>query len=883
MPDKERITSLVRAAQAGDDLAFAELVRAYQDIAVAYATAIMRDYHLAEDAAQEAFVEAYRELASLREPAAFGAWFRTIIFKHCDRMTRRKRHPAAPFEAALEVASLEPSPEETLELQETKASVWRAIAALSEAERAVLLLYYMGEHSQAVIAEFLNVTTNAVKTRLYSARKRLRKYMGHIEENLNAARPSSDPKFAEKVRRLIRPEALKQKNPWMWSPGIGADVWEMFCACITGDLEAVKRLLDKDPSLVRSHYEYRTPLSFAVRENHVEIAAFLLDHGADPLALGDVLQIARDREYVEMERLLESKIASLHGASSKGEAVAAAIRERDPEKVRQLLDESPELLRAGDGRSNQPIHWAVMTRQIEIIDELLARGADINAQRQDGARPIHLTNGDYHFRGWRDVPEDVVTKPDDVYRHLVARGVYVDIGMAAVKGDLERVRELLDKDPRLSNLVSDYGSYYLGCGAPIKNAAAGGHIEIVKLLLDRGANPNLPEEGIAPHGAALYSAVYNGHYEIAKLLLEHGAYPNPEVESSGDAVFIAIMNGDLRMIDLLASYGAVWNIPVTKGRAFAYEDVAARLPARSAPVLAHYGDVQTAAAMFATNPALADNPEALKNAAGNGHEEFVRLMLRYRPELAKRVTVSRPREMAMLLFEHGMDPNRPNWLRITPLHHFAESGDLEGAAIFIERGADLNARDEEFCSTPLAWAARLGQTRMVEFMLRRGAQPSLPDDLPDLAWATPLAWATRRGHQAIAQLLTAYEQTGALPAHSLEEYDAVARALVEAYQSGDDAAMQLVIEHFQLQRPLTWDQPPREVKVARLRRGVQERLGRRSGAGDESSTLDLADARLLVARSQGFKSWEELAKYIDEPRAQSPLDQQGGASHDPTF
>ncbi|MGH9768536.1 MAG: sigma-70 family RNA polymerase sigma factor, partial [Blastocatellia bacterium] len=770
MPDKEKVVSLIRAAQAGDDLAFAELVRAYQDIAVAYAVSILRDYHLAEDAAQEAFVEAYRELAALREPAAFAAWFRAIVFKHCDRMTRRKHHPVTGLDAAMEVASPEPSPQESLELREAKASVWKAIAALSETERVVVLLYYMGEHSTAVIAEFLNVTVNAVKTRLYSARKRLRKHMGHIEENLNAARPSGDPKFAEKVQRLIRPEALKQKKPWMWSPGIGADVWEMFCACITGDLETVKRLLDTDPSLARSHYEYRTPLSFAVRENQVEVAAFLLDHGADPLALGDVLQVARDREYVGMERLLEGKFASLHGASSKGEAVAAAIRERAPEKARRLLDETPGLLHAGDGRSNQPIHWAVMTRQLDIIDDLLSRGADINAQRQDGARPIHLTNGDYHYRGWRDVPEDVLTTPDDVYRRLVFRGADVDIGMAAVKGDLERVRELLDQDPSLVNRVSDYGSYYLGCGAPIKNAAAGGHIEIVKLLLDRGADPNLPEEGIAPRGHALYSAVYNRHYEIAKLLLEHGAYPNPEVESSADAVFIAIMNGDLRMIDLLASYGAVWNIPVTKGRAFTYEDMAARLPARSAPVLAHYGDVQTAAALFATDPALADDPEALKNAAGNGHEEFVRLMLRYQPELAKRVTVSRPRKMAELLFEHGMDPNRPNWLRITPLHQFAEHGDIESAALFIERGADLRAREEEYCSTPLAWAANFGQTRMVEFLLRHGAKPNLPDDLPDLPWATPLAWATRRGHRQIVELLNHYEQTGELPRASLEGY-----------------------------------------------------------------------------------------------------------------
>src|SRR5262249_29084650 len=150
---------------------------------------------------------------------------------------------------------------------------------------------------------FLNVTTNVVKTRLYSARRRLRKHMGPIEENLQVARPSSDPKFAEKVGHMIRPEALKQKKPWMWSPGIGTDVWEMFCACITGDLETVKQLLKADPSLVRSHYEYRTPLYFAVRENQVDVAVFLLDNGADPIALGDVLEIARDRGYVEMERM----------------------------------------------------------------------------------------------------------------------------------------------------------------------------------------------------------------------------------------------------------------------------------------------------------------------------------------------------------------------------------------------------------------------------------------------------------------------------------------------------------------------------------------------------------------------------------------------------
>ena len=371
---------------------------------------------------------------------------------------------------------------------------------------------------------------------------------------------SSDPKVAWKVQRMIRPEALTKNEPLLWSAGTGTSVWDLFCACITGDLESVTRLVHSDPSLVRAHCEYRTPLSFAVRENQVDVAAYLIDHGADPLGVGgDLVEVARDRGHVEMEKLLTSRYACLHGASSEGEAVAAAIRERDLTRVRQLLDETPELLHAGDGRSNQPIHWAVMTRQIHIIDELLARGANINAQRQDGARPVELTHGDYFYRGWRDVPEDFATTPANVLAHLLARGADCDIWTAAHIGDLERVRALLDRDPLLVNRVADFVS---GTGAPLTKAAARGHLELVKLLLERGADPNLPEEGNAPHGHALYKAVYHGHHEVARLLLEHGAYPNPEVESSADALSIAIMNSDTKMIDLLASYGAIWQIPV---------------------------------------------------------------------------------------------------------------------------------------------------------------------------------------------------------------------------------------------------------------------------------------------------------------------------------
>ncbi len=536
---------------------------------------------------------------------------------------------------------------------------------------------------------------------------------------------------------MTRPDELKHDLPLKWSAGRGSAVWSLFRAAIDGDVGRIDRLLRRDPALVRCHYSYRTPLYFAVREGRVEAARLLLERGADPLSLAvndSLLEIARDRGYAEMEAMLGAAIRKVQHASTEGNAVAEAIRNRRIGRMRQLLKASPALLLAGDERSNQPIHWAVMTRQIEVIDELLARGADINARRFDGARPIQLVNGDYHYRGWRDVPAEATASPADVLHHLIERGAYVDINTAAHMGDLRRVRELLDQDPALVNRVSDYVTYYLGSGAPLKNAAAKGHLEVVKLMLERGADPNLPEEGIAPHGHALYSAVYNGHFETARLLLEHGAYPNPEVESSADALSIAISRGDDRMIDLLVEHGA----------------------ARPAELLAYYGDLRTAAAVFAANPALANQPGALASAAGNGHDAFVRLMLLHQPGLAKRVgAVAKTRELTEFLFARGMNANHADWLGVTRLHELARKGDVENAELFLDHGADMGARDEDIRSTPLGWAAKFGNAAMVKLLLKRGAKPRHPED-PE--WATPMAWAARRGHRSIVRLL---EKAGA--------------------------------------------------------------------------------------------------------------------------
>src|SRR6185312_7492303 len=96
---------IVTRARDGDAEAFAALVRRFQDMAVGYGYSILHDFQLAEDAAQEAFFEAYRTLSRLREPAAFAGWFRRIVFKQCDRITRRRVVATVPLDTTPVVSS----------------------------------------------------------------------------------------------------------------------------------------------------------------------------------------------------------------------------------------------------------------------------------------------------------------------------------------------------------------------------------------------------------------------------------------------------------------------------------------------------------------------------------------------------------------------------------------------------------------------------------------------------------------------------------------------------------------------------------------------------------------------------------------------------------
>ncbi len=206
----QELESVIQQAAKGDTQAFATIVQRFQDMAVGYAYSVLGDFQLAEDAAQEAFVQIHRDLIQLHEPQAFASWFRTVIFKQCDRMIRRKRHPVSALESAATTVADPIAVSALIERDELCQAVQAALLTLPEAQRRVVTLFYIADYSQKEIAAFLDVPVTTVKKRLYDAKRRLKETMMELaEEYLQGQRPSRDAQFQDEVLAVIAPDQAR--------------------------------------------------------------------------------------------------------------------------------------------------------------------------------------------------------------------------------------------------------------------------------------------------------------------------------------------------------------------------------------------------------------------------------------------------------------------------------------------------------------------------------------------------------------------------------------------------------------------------------------------------------------------------------------------------
>ena len=165
----------IRRARKGDQQAFTLLVEAYQTPVYNLCYRMLGTPQSAEDAAQESFWRAYKNLKRYDIKRSFATWLLSITAHYCIDQQRKKKLPTMDLDEIIEFAAQDPgpNPETSLADSEFSEEVQRQLSHLNENDRAVLILRYWHEYSENEICEALSISKSAVKSRLHRARKHM--------------------------------------------------------------------------------------------------------------------------------------------------------------------------------------------------------------------------------------------------------------------------------------------------------------------------------------------------------------------------------------------------------------------------------------------------------------------------------------------------------------------------------------------------------------------------------------------------------------------------------------------------------------------------------------------------------------------------------------
>lgn len=164
----------IEEARQGSAEAQESLVRHFTGMALAVAYDKLQDPHLAEDAVQEAFAEAFANLHKLQDPRRFPGWFKVIVERQCYRDLRRKQFQTLPLHEMELPAGDQRSLEAVVEKKELIGRLHATIADLPPGMRIAVQLYYFQGYSLREISQYLSISLPALKKRLFDARRKLK-------------------------------------------------------------------------------------------------------------------------------------------------------------------------------------------------------------------------------------------------------------------------------------------------------------------------------------------------------------------------------------------------------------------------------------------------------------------------------------------------------------------------------------------------------------------------------------------------------------------------------------------------------------------------------------------------------------------------------------
>jgi len=292
----------------------------------------------------------------------------------------------------------------------------------------------------------------------------------------------------------------------------------------------------------------------------------------------------------------------------------------------------------------------------------------------------------------------------------------VPLYFAALFGLRDLVERLLDAHPQ--DLNAEGGA----CGTPLCAALYEKHLDIALFLLKHGADG---ETSYVDRQTGLYVASSSGYVEIVRTLIDRGADLNAECKEVDDSewggdgylswtpLHVALSNERLEVAKLLLGYGTDVNYP----------DSLCRSPLQSASRYSHEGLVRLLLDHGA-NPSASDamGETALHEASSAGEPGVVRLLLHHGLDVNARSGHGRNSWHG-----HGQDLHYLSWEPMdsegwTPLHYAVFWGCIEVAQVLVDHGADMNPPDHGHW-TPLHLAAFQGRLQVVDTLLRCGANP----------------------------------------------------------------------------------------------------------------------------------------------------------------
>lgn len=595
------------------------------------------------------------------------------------------------------------------------------------------------------------------------------------KELLEAYRASSPDAVAEVTayHRTATPETFALHDAqFVLARSYGFESWPKLRAAVdgvtaaklheaaeSGDLQTARELLARRPELVDLGRGEMRALHMAVLRRDLEMTKLLLEFGADPE--GGIWPnrdatapyvIARERGYDE---LLEVMLAArekrgARGPSGPNEAtrkLMQAYQTGNEDALVAVFDEHPELAQMCPPDGMTMLHQMAGHGALKLMKWMIGHGADINRKSQQGWTPLDFAasgrGGGWLFDN---------AKFERTAQLLLDHGAALSPLSAATLGRWDYLEKCSTPDLE-------------GKGV-LEAAVKGNQREVLRRLLARGLDPDertqvgaLAEQSWSA-GGPLFQAVILNRIDLARVLLEHGADPNANVWTSGSATYRAYESRDPEMIALMERYGG-WIDPGSAGYARQTE-IARRMLAGEIDPHLEPNDFsgRTVAEQLLWGGASALSDEIVRMALEQvdwAPDDPRWFWMLWRPVPGHEDYNSQQQADCCACFKLILARCGPNHRASdhgqTMLHEVIARDHGVGtqlATILLDAGARLDVRDKLLESTPLGWACRWGRIELVKLLLARGADPVEADGKP---WATPRAWAEKMHRSEILDLL----------------------------------------------------------------------------------------------------------------------------------